>query len=187
MKVILDIKKNCHHEKESDFLVENIEYVIYGLSVIKGKIYYYLCDSVHDDYPTTYSSELFKVIDSRVSRYWISLIDESSEITLELMFPEWINEIMFAHYLIDGDERREQIFKAYKAAMDLEFPDSAITEIAQIGDDEWLICPFCIDAWICQNSIDALVICPKCSTKFNNPRYKNEYPGVKELYQGHNS
>ena len=60
--------------------------------------------------------------------------------------------------------------------MDLEFPDSSIIEIAQIIDDEWLMCSFCIDAWQCKNEIDALVKCPKCNKVLNNPRYQNEFP-----------
>ena len=51
-----------------------------------------------------------------------------------------------------------------------------ISEIAQIGDDEWLICPTCLDAWQYNDDKDALVRCPKCLKVLNNPRYKNEYP-----------
>jgi uncharacterized CHY-type Zn-finger protein len=57
--------------------------------------------------------------------------------------------------------------------MNLEFPDPSIVESAQIGDDEWLICPKCIDAWK-STTRDALVICPNCKKMFINPRYKNE-------------
>jgi hypothetical protein len=60
--------------------------------------------------------------------------------------------------------------------MDLEFPDSSISETAQVGDGEWLICPSFIDAWKYGSNREALVRCPKCLKVYNNPRYKNEYP-----------
>ena len=63
--------------------------------------------------------------------------------------------------------------------MDLEFPDSSISEVAQIGDDEWLICQQCFDAWQSTNYVDALVKCPTCQKIYNNPRYKNPWPTYK--------
>ncbi len=179
MKIILEKKPDyISYEKDLSYFAKDIEHVVYGISVIKGKVYYYLCNGVYTDYPSTYSSELFRVVDSRLSRFWISTVDNGSNITLELMFMEWINDPMFATNLVDGEDREVKIFQAYKVAMDLEFPDSSITGIAKIGDDEWLICPFCIDAWKNQNKIDALIVCPKCLNKFNNPRYKNEFPRI---------
>ena len=41
-----------------------------------------------------------------------------------------------------------------------------------MGDDKWLICPDCIDAWESSSAIDPLVRCPKCLKVFNNPRFK---------------
>lgn len=44
---------------------------------------------------------------------------------------------------------------------------------AVILDQDWLMCPDCIDAW--ESSIQkATVICPKCSHSFHNPRYTNQ-------------
>jgi hypothetical protein len=56
--------------------------------------------------------------------------------------------------------------------MDLEFPDPSISDKTQALDDEWLMCPFCIDAWQ-SDSKDGMVICPTCHRKLHNPRYEN--------------
>lgn len=39
--------------------------------------------------------------------------------------------------------------------MDLEFSDPSITEVAEIGDKDGLICPKCIDAWKWDDNRDA--------------------------------
>ena len=56
--------------------------------------------------------------------------------------------------------------------MDLEFLDPSISNFAEIADDDWLMCPKCIDAWKSKGDRDALVKCSKCLTIFKNPRYK---------------
>lgn len=51
----------------------------------------------------------------------------------------------------------------------LKISDPYIKESAIVGDDVWLICSKCIDAWE-DNSSSAMVICPKCKYAFHNPR-----------------
>ena len=67
----------------------------------------------------------------------------------------------------------EYVTECNKELMDLEFPDPSISVSADVGGENWLICPDCLDAWECKNNIDALVKCPKCMKKLNNPRYTN--------------
>lgn len=79
---------------------------------------------------------------------------------------------------MDGEEKEEEIFKKYRAVMDLEFPNRSVTNKAQIGDDHWLICPVCIDAWEDIDAKQAMVICPKCHEIFQNPRYIDVLPSL---------
>jgi hypothetical protein len=115
-----------------------------------------------------------------LSKYWIFSFQEDAENIKRpfLGFPEWANSNCFYTDLIEGEEEAWEIFLGYKKLMYVEFPDPAVVEKAQIGDEDWLICPLCIDAWK-SNTQDALVTRPKCKTVLNNPRYKNELPSYK--------
>jgi len=115
-----------------------------------------------------------------MSRFWeFDLIQENlGYVGPYISFPEWIQEEYFYSNLVDGEKRERTIFNRYKELMDLEFPDSSISISAEVGDENWLICPICIDAWECKNNIDALVKCPKCGGKMNNPRYTDRLDQV---------
>ncbi len=161
-----------------EFLDVGKEYNVYGMILIHGQISYYICDRAHNRFPIARPAKLFEIIDNRLSRYWVFGMIQGFEKYLVWIFWEWINEAYFQDNLTDGEEKEVGIFQAYKKLMDLEFPDSSITEDAQIIDDEWLICSSCIDGWECSSDRDALVMCPKCQKILNNPRYKNRYPGL---------
>jgi hypothetical protein len=60
-------------------------------------------------------------------------------------------------------------------------PNSEVKEIAQIGDEKWLMCLSCIDAWEDSDARNAMVICPNCKIVQHNPRYKNELPSYLKL------
>jgi len=167
----------------SNFYINiNETYIVYGMTLKDGNIWYYLCDLMFTYFPRWKPSLFFEVVDPRISRYWIysfnKLVDYIQAYPI-ITFPEWANNHPdFYDKLTDGEEREVEIFKNYKELMDLEFADSSILEAAQIGDDQWLICPKCKDAWQNSDNRDALVKCPKCSTIFNNPRYKDVWPGL---------
>jgi hypothetical protein len=155
------------------------EYFVYGLGETDGNIWYCIYDDLCSYYPMWIPFPFFEIIDDRLSRYWVFSFDEEKGKKCPFLgFPEWANQLDFYDNLTDGKEQEVQIFKSYKELMDLEFPNSSISEVAQIGDDEWLICPTCIDLWQHHEERDALVRCPKCLKTFNNPRYKNEYPHI---------
>ena len=175
----LNNTENFSNSNKIYLLKEGKEYTVYALSVFEGCTWYSICDEFYSFYPKWYSFEFFKVSDNRPSRFWlVGFNEENNKILPFLSFPEWANDLYFYYALIEGNSNDPQaiIFRKYKELMDLEFPDSSISDITQIGDEEWLICTQCIDAWQSSNSIDALVKCPKCKTIYNNPRYKNEWP-----------
>ena len=134
-----------------------------------------MCNTKKDRFPEAVSARYFIIIDNRPSRYWI-WGSRNAEQNITVVFPEWIADSFFFDRLTDYEDREVEIFKKYRELMDFEFPDSSITEYAQVGDEKWLMCPKCIDAWECDNNKDALVRCSLCETIYNNPRYKNEWP-----------
>lgn len=156
-------------------LIINKEYVVYALSEYFQKIWYCICDEAFTYHPSWIPQQFFKVVDPRISRYWVFSFKEDLDKNRFIFgFPEWAFQSDFFDNLVDGEQQEGSIFKSYKELMDLEFPDSSITVFAQIGDNEWLICPICLDAWQFGGKRDALVKCPKCSRISNNPRYENE-------------
>ena len=50
-------------------------------------------------------------------------------------------------------------------------PDSEISTTAQILEENWLMCPDCVDARE-STSQDKIVICPKCDRAYYNHRYQ---------------
>ena len=160
-------------------LVVDKEYIVYALSEYYQSIWYCICDEAYTYHPMWMPKEFFELIDDRISRYWVfSFKKDLDKDRFFLGFSQWANQLDFYDNLTDGEEKEVGIFQAYKKLMDLEFPDSSITEDAQIIDHQWLTCPWCIDGWECSSDRDALVICPKCQKILNNPRYKNRCPGL---------
>ena len=160
-------------------LIVDKQYIVYALSEYYQNTWYCICDELYTYYPKWVPQQFFQLIDNRISRYWIfSFKEDLDKNRFFFGYTEWATQLDFYDNLTDGEEREVRIFKSYRELMDLEFPDSSISEAAQIGDNIWLICPICIDPWQYNGDRDALVKCPKCQKIFNNPRYKNEYPGL---------
>jgi len=153
-------------------------YVVYGMTIFSGYVWYFLMDNIHD-YPFWHPSPLFSVSDGQLSRYWVYSVShqESKSQTRYLWtFPEWANFPGFYDDLVDGKKAACDIFFAYKLKIDLEFPNPSITLQAEILDGSWLMCPSCIDAWE-TDSKDGMVFCPKCLQIMHNPFFKRG-PGL---------
>lgn len=158
-------------------------YVVYGMAIFSGYIWYYLTSNDNPDYfPMARPAPLFEVVNGHLSKYWIYSFfpgkDRESSFTV-WAFPEWVNDVYYYDSLSDDDETAVNIFIKYKALMDLEFPIPSVADKATVYDESWLGCPFCIDAWE-STSTDGLVICPKCKHKLLNPRYK-EFKNISSL------
>ena len=156
------------------------EYIVYALTEFYNNIWYCIFDESSTSFPMWTPSQFFELTNNRLSQYWVFSLkkdtlsrDQNSVGRVFFGFSEWANELGFYDKLADGEEREVSIFKDYKTLMDLEFPYPSITESAQIGDEQWLICPTCMDAWDSPGDKDGMVICPKCKNVFHNPRYKN--------------
>lgn len=149
------------------------EYLVYAMCLENNIFWYCICNENYTYYPIWYSYKLFEVIDNRLSRFWVFKNDDNFFI---FTFPDWAKDRYFNDKLTDGIKEQVEIFYKYKNLMDLEFTNHEINEVALIGDDEWLICPKCYDAWESKNKLDALLQCPNCKEILNNPRYQNTFP-----------
>lgn len=147
-------------------------YNVYAITEFYDNVWYCIC---YTDFPMWMPSIFFEIIDPRLSRHWI-FANKNLQIqnSFFIGFPEWAIEEEFYRKLEEGFIRENQIFDGYWNLINLEFPDNTISAKAQIGDEKWLICPDCLDAWESANEKDAMVICPKCKKMFHNPRYKDQ-------------
>lgn len=169
------IKKKYPHCLSCSNLTQGKEYLVYAITEFYGYTWFCICEDSFIYFPRYLPFPLFEISDQRLSRYWVFGLQENGfkEIVPCIAYPEWVNEKYYYYDLVEGEKREKSKFSKYKELMDLEFPDESITRSVQIGDDVWLICPDCLDAWESPSAIDALVICPFCQKKFNNPRYQN--------------
>lgn len=169
-------KSESYYQGEKRIVEHSLDigrlYTVYTMTADSEGINYYLhedCDSVHH-----YCSSLFEVIDKSISRYWIcNYVRDRGYLKPHTIwsFPEWANSSVFFYHLFERDDDSFSIYLNYKEMMDLEFEDEAVTINPSILDDEWIMCPDCIDAWECTNVMNALIVCPYCNNKMNNPRY----------------
>lgn len=155
-------------------LTQGKEYTVCAVGDNENIPWYCIYDDNTDYYPMWRPSFLFEVSDNRLSRYWVFSIEEmeGNKKTL-LSFPEWSNDHYYYGKLVEGESNDPiaHVFKNYRDLMELEFSDKNVKEIAKIGNESWLICPQCIDAWECMNFMDGMVKCPKCKKMMHNPRY----------------
>ncbi|EFB42473.1 hypothetical protein pah_c006o003 [Parachlamydia acanthamoebae str. Hall's coccus] len=144
--------------------------------IVEGYIWYYICNRNNCEYPIWKPSSLFEVLDGRMSKCWVfSCLKYNAEDYDTLWaYPEWVNDPYYYDQLTNGEEEYVKNFRKYKVLMDKEFPDPSVQQTAEIGDEKWLICPKCVDAWESSTIEDAMVTCPMCKTIYHNPRYKND-------------
>ena len=80
----------------------------------------------------------------------------------------WKGDIQYdlAQTIIDLNKLISDLTQTY-----LTTPDTKIKETATIGDSEWLLCPYCHDAWK-SSTQNAMVECLNCERISHNPRSK---------------
>ena len=153
-------------------------YTVYAVHIsVNNRTSYFITDNNYGAlwYPISYESFFFDVIDDRVSSCWAlglqgnnSKLKKGSEVLIT--FKEWVNEEMFFEDLVDGSTREIEVFKQYKAFMDIEYPSPCVTDRAELIEGKWLMCPKCCEAWE-SAVIWGMVGCPQCSSVLLNPRY----------------
>lgn len=148
-------------------------YTVYAIAIREGVLWYFIADDLHEvlSYPLAYASVLFDETDNRVSSCWEVMVQgKDSNREVIIAFKEWVNDANFFEHLIDGNLLEVQIFRRYKAFMDMEYPSPSITDKAEQIGGAWLMCPRCAEAWESETML-GMIRCPKCFTCLLNPRY----------------
>jgi len=155
------------------------EYVVYGLTYRADCPWYYIADDNFDaiHHPMAYPAPLFKVLDDRVSRYWVFCVSEHERngiVTFHALesFPEWVRNSEYFEQLVDGDASAVKTFSSYKELLDFEFPNPLITVSAELCENGWVLCPKCFEAWQSESKA-GLLQCPMCKAVVLNPLFSN--------------
>jgi hypothetical protein len=108
----------------TDFHLEvGADYVVYGLTVFLGHVWYYVADENFSYYPVWKPGSLFEAVDGTLSRFWVygwHPPDEHGDEYPIFSFPEWANDRFFYDRLTDGEAPAVDVFRRYKALMDEE-------------------------------------------------------------------
>ncbi|MBA3814965.1 MAG: hypothetical protein H0X29_00275 [Parachlamydiaceae bacterium] len=115
---------------ETDYIRIGKEYVVYGLCQFDDQIDFCVDEEGISSFPIWCLSPFFEIINPLASRYWLCAIknNDNGQKGLAFGFPELINDYCFYNNLIDGEEEEVQIFRYWKALMDMEFPNNAINK-----------------------------------------------------------
>jgi hypothetical protein len=103
-------------------------YVVLAISKYLDALFYYILGDESESYPLAFPSELFEIVESKISKYWdtnlkqiISLEDIEIKNNDIISFKEWaINKDIFYENLLEENENEVAIFNSYKDKMILE-------------------------------------------------------------------
>lgn len=163
---------NGYHKELEMNLELNKEYLIYGISFYNDICEYLISDKYNKIF--WFPDEIFHVSENSISSLWyFKKLEKTEWLTSNWYIWGYYELANYEKHLEDLIERVPEaleIFYIRKKNMDLEFSDLSIKEKASTVDNNWLMCPTCVDAWE-SNSIFAMVECPKCKNVMHNPKY----------------
>lgn len=141
-------------------------YVVFSIRF--GDIVEYCLDPEPEgSLPIFYQSDLFEVIDDRVSRYWVfapkllKKIDGNERSTM-LTIPDWAHNRKFFDQLVNSDEESWKVWRKYKSLMEMEFATPGFKRKSEIVGEGWVLCAECMNGWKVDNTHHEMVKCPSC-------------------------
>lgn len=129
------IKPQNHNEKIVEWakkseleITEGKIYVVLAISKYLDTIFYYILGDESENYPLAFPSELFEIINSKISKYWdtnlkriISLDDIEIENNNIISFKDWsVDKDLFYENLLEEKEHEMAVFNAYRDKMIVE-------------------------------------------------------------------
>jgi hypothetical protein len=154
-------------------LVVGKDYVVYAVVMSRGRILY-LVQAEFREFPLLVPCELFQVSDGSVSRYWRYGVHSGELGTVHVLgYQELADSPSHYEQIAEWAPGARGEYARAKALLDLEFPDPAITQVAESIEPGWLLCPECGDAWPC-DSTAGMVKCPKCHVVLRNPAWTGD-------------
>ena len=97
-----------------DFLEIGTIYLVFGLSIRLGKIYYYIFDKEH---LIEVPKDLFNIMDDRVSKHWHFKEDEKETVTL---WPYLFYEESFIENFAEREIKERNLFEDLRKIMEEE-------------------------------------------------------------------
>jgi hypothetical protein len=122
-KNIVEWSKNIELE-----ITEGKMYVVLAIAKYLDNIFYYILGDESNNYPLAFPSELFKIVDNRISKYWLTdlkNIISSNDLKIKnsdiISFKEWAeNKDIFYENLLEERDHEVKVFNAYRDKMQLE-------------------------------------------------------------------
>ena len=122
---ITRLEKYLHYEDGELNIKINKEYSVFGILFLDNSPWYYLYIDESDETPTPYPSELFNIIDNRLSQYWnLSYTYTNGFLHTELVFKEWAQNRNLLESLLDNNPKTFQLFEEYRNLIKNEFSDN---------------------------------------------------------------
>ncbi len=169
-EVLLDVHLQSRWQLRKNRKFENVvigkDYVVYAKEILNELVFYYIADEDFMGTPKCYPSELFKVIDSRDSKYWFcEKLNVYGDEVIITSYDSWAKDAFYYSKLEDREPTALDEFLTFKTKMDLEYAFPGIESYAEDIGDNWYLCPECSEAWAVEiKSQDELVKCPNCKT-----------------------
>ena len=123
-------KKLIEWAKNSELeITQGKIYTVIAISKYLDIFFYYIIGDESGNYPLAFPTDLFEIIDNRVSKYWdvfIEKIDTITELELQnndvISFNEWtLNKDSFYENLLEEEKHEISVFNTYKDKIFFEF------------------------------------------------------------------
>jgi hypothetical protein len=98
------------------------DYVVYAMLIREDQTWFYLCANRGANIPFRYPSQVFEVVDGRLSKYWrFSRLQGRSGRWFSLFaIPEWAEDRRLYERLVDGLEPELAVFGRYRLLIEAE-------------------------------------------------------------------
>jgi hypothetical protein len=98
------------------------EYVVYAMLIRGDQTWFYLCANRGVDIPYRYPSQVFEVVDSRLSHSWRFSHQQGRSGGGFSLFavPEWVEDRGFYERLVDGLDPERAVFRRYRLLIEAE-------------------------------------------------------------------
>ncbi|MGE0198246.1 MAG: colicin immunity domain-containing protein [Simkaniaceae bacterium] len=130
------------------------------------------CERFHDSFGVEIDSRCFSIEEEKIFEDLNSIVRRFSSVKEDLkQYPGFFyNEKQLRDKVTETQKKLNKTLNEV-IEEELSIPDPFLEKSATILDDQWLMCPDCVDAWE-SNSKNAMVICPKCNQILHNPRWQ---------------
>ena len=107
-------EENIFNNDLRDHFQIGFQLLVYGLTFSRNILYYYIFDG---DHIYEVPSQLFKIVDPRVSKYWKLKIDSENK----TLWPSLFYEDLFLENMMEREKKERKEFEELKILMEKEF------------------------------------------------------------------